>query len=472
MKHTSKNIVFILLTLTIILTLYRTVRSEDQTLWSCSMHPQVIQDKPGTCPICHMKLTPLNGGAPQHEHKDGRSDDNRQIKYWWDPMLTPPYISDKPGKSPMGMDLIPVYEDEVNSTGSQVTIDPAIVQNMGIRTAHASYGSISNTIRLFGSLDEAQPNIREINLRVSGWIKHLYANTEGMYVKAGEPLFELYSPDLQVAVQELIGARRIDSNSTGKLTKEMHATSLYETSVKKLELLGLDRRQIQLLAKLEQAPEVIAIFSPISGHITEKAIVEGSAVKSGDRLFRIVDHSLLWLDVQAFEKDIPKIQLGQKATAAISAFPNASAEGEVIFIHPHLDMISRTVLVRLAVPNPLLKLKPGMYATARIEVEINKHALLIPKEAVIDTGTRQIVFVALDAGSFEPHEVKVGTISNDNQVEILEGLKVGDTVVTSGQFLLDSESRIQEAIQKFLSQKQQADQHKGKTDAATVGVTQ
>lgn len=172
-------------------------------LYTCGMHPQVIRDEPGVCPICGMELTPLHKDANPAAKASGE----REILYWWDPMMSPPYIADRPGKSPMGMDLVPVYADEA-SAGAEIVIDPTIVQNMGVRVATAEEGRLARTIRAAGYLAEAEPNRHDVNLRVSGWIERLYADVEGMHVHAGDPLFDLYSPDLQVAIEELIAARR------------------------------------------------------------------------------------------------------------------------------------------------------------------------------------------------------------------------------------------------------------------------
>lgn len=441
-------------------------------LWTCGMHPQVIQDKPGDCPICHMKLTPLNvdSGSPAmpagHDHgamsssmgagaagQGSPAQDSRKIKYWWDPMLSPPYISDKPGKSPMGMDLIPVYEDEASGAPGQVVIDPAVVQNMGVRVAQVVEGPIKRSVRLVGYLDEAQPNIYDINLRVSGWVRRLHANTEGQHVEAGDPLFDLYSPELQVAVEELIAARRANPSGRIEGTSTEVAATLYEAAAKKLELLGLNPQQIDVLAKLDRAPDVITFASPIAGDVTEKPIVEGSAVKVGERALRIVDRSALWLDAQVFEKDIPFVRMGQRASALIASLPNEPFQGEVIFVYPRVNEMTRTTTVRIAIPNPSLTLRPGMYATVRLESQIADRAVLAPREAIIDTGESQMSFVAESVGRFQPRRVRMGLPAENGMVQIVEGLAPGEAVVTSGQFLLDSESRLREAIQKFLSQR-------------------
>lgn len=446
-------------------------------LWTCGMHPQVIQDKPGDCPICHMKLTPLKvdggsgGTSAAHDHSamtingpgapraaDGKE---RKVKYWWDPMLNPPYISDKPGKSPMGMDLIPVYEDETSApTGApgQVVIDPAVVQNMGVRTAQVTEGTLAKSVRLVGYLDEAQPNIHEVNLRVSGWIRRLHANTEGMQVNAGDPLFDLYSPELQVAIEELIAARRARATGADPDSLGIEAT-LADAAIQKLELVGLPRAQIDALAKLDRAPETVTFTSPITGYITEKPVVVGAAVKVGDRVLRIVDYSTLWLDAQVFEKDLPFVRIGQTATATVGSSPAAASEplnSEIIFMNPRVDAMTRTATVRLSIPNPSFALRPGMYATVRTRSQIADRAVLVPREAIIDTGEKQMAFVALGVGKFQPRQVKMGLAGEDGMVQVIEGLLPGEAVVTSGQFLLDSESRLREAIQKFLSEKQAA----------------
>jgi len=451
-------------------------------LWTCGMHPQVIQDKPGDCPICHMKLTPLNvdnaamppdgaghdhsamssGGSSASISQNGQPQSGRKVKYWWDPMLSPPYISDKPGKSPMGMDLIPVYEDEragggPGGVGGAVTIDPAVVQNMGVRVAMVAEAPLARSVRLVGYLDEAQPNIVDINLRVSGWIRRLHANVEGQHVEAGDPLFDLYSPELQVAVEELIAGRRAraGTNSNGGERGGV-AAALYDAAANKLELFGLDPRQIEALSKLDKAPAVITFTSPVTGDVTEKPVVEGAAVKTGDRVLRIVDHSTLWLDARVFEKDLPFVAIGQHATATLASRPEGPVDGEIMFVDPRVDPMTRTTLVRMAIPNPSLALKPGMYATVRVESQVADRAVMVPREAIIDTGESQVVFVAEGVGRFQPRRVKMGLAGSDGLVQVLEGLAPGEAVVTSGQFLIDSESRLREAIQKFLSQQAQA----------------
>jgi membrane fusion protein, copper/silver efflux system len=424
-------------------------------LWTCAMHPQVIKEEPGNCPICNMPLEPMHmdtasAGTPPQQRE-------RKIKYWWDPMYNPPYISNRPGKSPMGMDLLPVYEDEI-SAGTPVKIDPVVVQNMGVRVAKVVEGPLHSTVRTVSYLMEPEQNHTEINLRVSGWIQKLYADYDGKEVAVGDPLFDLYSPDLEVAVDELIAARRGRDSvpADADATLRQSADALYNAAQRKLELLGLDAAAVAALAKLEKAPATVTFRSPRAGHITEKAVIEGAAVKSGDRVMVVANRQDMWLEVQIYEHQLPYVRLGTPVRARLAALPDKVLTGNVTFIYPHIDPMSRTARVRITVPNASHDLHEGMYATADIDVQIAPRTLMVPREAVLDSGVRQIVFVAEEggeAGHFSPRKVTVGEPGNDGMLQIVSGLAPGETVVTSGQFLLDSESRMKEAIQKHLSER-------------------
>lgn len=385
------------------------VPAEQAQLWTCGMHPQVIQDKPGTCPICGMALEPLKTGT----------------------------------SSPAS-----------SAAGNAIHIDPVIVQNMGVRVAAATTGPILREIRAVGSLEEAQPNIYDINLRVSGWVEKLHAHTEGMHIRKGEPLLELYSPEVQLAIEELIAANRSRTTMAhADDSARRNAETILEAGQRKLELWGIDRTDIEQFMKMERSPRSVVIRSPVSGDVTEKMIVQGAAVKAGDRVLRIVDHSELWLDAQVYAQDQPAITLGRKVSATIEGFAGRQFEGRIIFVHPHIDPATRTARVRMALPNPDLKLRPGMFATVRITAQLAEAALQVPREAVIDTGARQLVFVARDDGHFEPRDVTLGAEGSNGAVQIIEGVRNGEQVVISGQFLIDSESRMREAIHKHLSEK-------------------
>ena len=371
-------------------------------LWTCGMHPQVIQDHPGDCPICHMDLTPLAAGGG-HDSK-------------------------------------------------VVTIDPVMVQNMGVRVAEVAEGGLRQDVRVVGYLQETDSSRRDINLRISGWIEKLYADAEGVDVARGKPLFELYSPELQVAIDELISARKsLESLPQGADAQAKQTLqTLHDSARRKLELWGLLPEQVEAFSRLAKAPATVPILSPIDGHVTQKNVYAGSAVKAGDLVLRLSDFSSMWLDAQVFERQLPLVKVGQKVKATVESQPGRVYEGEVTFLHPHIDPATRTALVRITLANKDDSLRQGMYATVEVLVDPAAPTPLVPREAVLDTGTRQVAFVALGQGRFEPRELKLGQTGNDGLVQVIGGLRAGEEVVTSGQFLIDSESRLKEAVQKHL----------------------
>jgi RND family efflux transporter MFP subunit len=415
---------------------------QPKQLWHCGMHPQVIQDHPGDCPICHMALTPLN--SPSSNTKA----DETKILYWWDPMLGPSSIANHPGKSAMGMEMVPVY---AKSGGPEVQIDPALVQNMGVRTAKVVRGPLAKSVRTVGLLKLPEPGLHDVSLKVGGWIDKLYADQEGMHVVKGEPLFDLYSPDLQVAEQELIGAvkslKALDPKVSEAIRTE--AQGMVDSSRQKLRLWDVAEQDIDAIAGADQAPKDVPFRSPATGHIEDKMIVQGSAVEMGMKLMRVADHTSMWVDAQVYEDQLPVVKLGQKVMASMDGVPGKSFEGTVGFMYPHVDHMTRTLTVRITLDNPNFELKPGMYATVEILTQPSPDAIQVPREAVIDTGTRQIAFVTEDAGHFSPRQVRMGMRGDNDMVEILDGLAPGETVVTSGQFLMDVESRTIEATQKL-----------------------
>lgn len=363
----------------------------------------------------------------------------RKILYWWDPMLGPSSISDKPGKSAMGMDLVPVYGTEVPSENG-IQIDPAVQQNMGVRTARVVRGPLKVSVRAMGVLKIPEPGIHEISLRKNGWIQKLYANIEGMHVARGDVLFDFYSPDIVEAETELL--MEINRGG-GKQTPE----SLVNPARQRLEFWGIDDQDIDAVIKAGHALPTVPIRSPSNGDVMEKMVVDGSYAQAGMTLMKIEDHSHLWIDAQVYPDQLPLIRVGQTMDVTIDSLRGQQFTSKVSFIFPHLDEMARTDIVRGVLESSLLK--PGMYATVRIATEPVTDAILAPSEAVIDTGTEKIAFVALGNGHFEARQVRVGLAGDEGQVQILDGLVSGDEVVTSGQFLMDVESRTKEAIQKM-----------------------
>jgi RND family efflux transporter MFP subunit len=403
----------------------------------------------------HHGAPAMGTAASTAESKKSTDSDNAKgdEQRWWDPMIGPSSITNHPGKSAMGMEMVPFTSQA--ASGADLTIDPAVVQNMGVQTAPVTRGPLHVTIRAVGLFKLPEPGLHDISLKVGGWIDKLYADQEGMHVMKGEPLFALYSPDLQVAEQELISAvqsqRSLNREASPALRKE--ADNLVASARRKLQLWDVDEQEIDAIAKADSPPRDIVFRSPASGHLENKMIVQGSPVQPGMKLLGIADHTTMWLDAEVYEQQITLVKMGQPVTAMLDAIPGKTFTGTVSFIYPHVDHMTRTLMVRSTFDNPDFDLKPGMYADANVIAEPVADAIHVPQEAVIDTGTKQIAFVAEEGGHFGPRTVRVGIQADDDRLQIVDGLAVGETVVTSGQFLMEVESRTNEAIAKLSQQK-------------------
>lgn len=352
------------------------------------------------------------------------------------------------------MKLTPIKtSDTTNDVATTLTIDPRIVQNMGVREAPVEIGTLQRTIRAVGSLKEAASARRDINQLVSGWIRTLHAHSHGMRIEKGQPLFDLYSPELSVAVDELIAAKA--GNEVGAAES---VRALFQAAQEKLLRRGLSKRQVDALSELSQAPEVITFYSPVSGFLTELDAVQGAAVEAGRRVMQITDYSVLWLSAEFFEQDLPFVGIGEHVEATLSATGQALS-GEIFFVSPSLRPQTRTAEARIAIENSDLTLRPGMYAEVRLKAAVNDSALLVPREAIIDTGIRKTAFVSLGGGTFALREVSTGPGGDNGLISISSGLEEGERVVVSGQFLLDVESRFREATRKFVAERHVEDHH-------------
>jgi len=437
----------------------QTANAEEGQLWTCGMHPEVIVDKPGQCPKCGMNLVPVKKTEPAMKQQNPAGEKvqagkgTRKILYWQAPM-DPSEIYDKPGKSKMGMDLVPVYADQVSS-GSTVRIDPATVQNMGVRTAPVEKTAFSRSIRSVGDVNYNEEKIFVVSAKISGWIEKLYVDYTGKSVRKGQPLLEIYSPDLVTTQQEyllalknkeLLGESQFASIREG-------ADALLNSTHQRLRYWDIPESEINRLKKSGKVSKSLTLESPADGVVIHKNAVEGLHIMEGMSLYQIADLSTIWVEVSVYDDELPWIAVGQEAKVELSYLPGKILEGRVIYIYPYLDEKARDVKVRLEFRNPGLELKPGMYANVWIKTQPIKDALVIPTEAVIRSGHRNIVFVAQGEGRFEPREVRLGEESDDGRIRILAGLVGGEQIVISAQFMLDSESRLQEAIQKMLQEK-------------------
>ena len=410
---------------------------EDGQLWTCGMHPNVVQDSPeGGCPICGMDLTPM--ARPGAKGPSGE----RVISHWVAPM-DPSFISDTPGKSPMGMDLVPVYADETSASGSAVYIEPHVVQNMGVRTQPVVETTVFRHLRTLGEVEVCEDELSVVNLRTSGWVERIYVERTGDPVKRGQKLFELYSPELVATQEEYLLALRTQGADS----------ALARSSRRKLELWDIATADIDAIASSGEVKRTMPVRSPSTGYVLHKDVVEGARVTAGKDLYRIGDLQSIWVTAEVYEFDAPWVEVGQAAQMELTYESGRVIEGEVAYIYPTLDPKSRTLKVRLEFDNPGVRLKPGMFATVEIEFRRADGVLAIPSEAILHSGQRQLVFVQVGPGTFEPREVTTGLVGDRHLTQVLEGLRVGDEVVLSGQFLIDSESQLQEAIQKMLARR-------------------
>jgi len=364
-----------------------------KTLYTCGMHPQVIQDHPGNCPICGMKLTPLrdSNGATHAE--------------------------------------------------AAITIDPVTIQNMALRTTVLTNGPLRRLIRTVGVIDYDEAALADVTTKFKGWVEKLYVNTTGAQVHRGDPLFDVYSPELYSAQTEYLLALQAGPNPGGNV--------LRQTARTKLKFWDISDAQIAELEQTRQARKTLQVLAPIDGFVVEKMVVEGQMVDSGMKLYRLADLGLVWVQAQIYEQDLPFIKLGQEAVVSLTYLPDRKFRGRVTYIYPNLDPKTRTVQVRMEFHNPGYFLKPGMFASVEMTSELASSTLLVPDMAVLRSGTRNVVFVAMEEGKFEPRDVALGVQAEDDMIQVLGGLQAGERIVTSGQFLLDSESQLREAIQKM-----------------------
>jgi Cu(I)/Ag(I) efflux system membrane fusion protein/cobalt-zinc-cadmium efflux system membrane fusion protein len=354
----------------------------------------------------------------------------------------------------MGMDLIPVYEDQVSS-GTAVKIDPVTVQNMGVRTANVEKTDFNRSIRTIGKIDYNEEKIFIVSSKISGWIEKLYVNYTGKPVRKGQPLLEIYSPDLVTTQQEYLLALKNKKliGETQFVSIREGAESLLKSTRQRLLYWDIPESAIKELEESGKVRKTLKLESPANGVVIHKNAIEGLHIKEGMTLYQIADLSTIWVYVSIYDNEVPWVRVGQLATMELSYSPGKVLQGRVAYIYPYLNEKARDIKVRLEFPNPDLELKPGMYANVWIKTPSIEDAIVVPSEAVIRSGQRNLVFVTRGNGRFEPREVRIGEESDNGKVRILSGLLENEEVVISAQFLIDSESRLQEAIQKMLQEK-------------------
>ena len=423
--------------------------SQEKQLYTCGMHPDIISDEPGNCPICGMKLVPIKN----NNHSDPQQNKEKKILYWRAPM-DPNEIYDHPGKSKMGMDLVPVYEDEASGSGI-VTIDPAVQQNMNVKIETVQKKNLTGKIVTNGVLSVNETNQYIVTTRINGWVEKLYVDYTGKQVSKGSKLMDIYSPELVSAEQELLTALSYQNSVNGSslLSIRESGNELVKNAMRKLGLLEVPDSEVKRLIDTKEVKTDITLYAQKSGTVLEKNIVEGQKVMAGIPLLKIANLSNLWLIADIYEYELSKISLGSSANINYNFLPGKSFTGKVSFIYPTIDPKSRTIKIRIDVNNQSGELKPEMFANVEIEGNTLGSYPVVPENAVIRSGMKNIVIISLGEGKFKPQEVKLGSYA-DGYYQVLSGLSEGMQIVTSAQFLIDSESNLRSAI----GQMQEAEQ--------------
>lgn len=386
---------------------------------------------------------------------DSAKKTERRILYYRNPMGLPD-TSPTPKKDQMGMDYIPVYEgEEPEATGSAVKISMDKVQKLGVKTEVASLRELTRTVRAVGIIQPDERRIYTVAPKFEGWIEQLHINTTGQQVVRGQALMEVYSPDLVSAQQEyLIAWKGVEAVKEGSPEAQAGMRQLVAGALQRLRNWDISDTELQRLQKEGAARQTITLRSPISGVVLEKPALKGMRFMPGEALYKISDLSSLWLLADIFEQDLALIRPGQAAKIAVNAYPGKPFSGKVTFVYPTLAPGTRTAKVRIELANPGGLLKPEMYASVELLAGSPKAKVLsVPDSAVIDSGARQTVLVQLGAGLFEPRTVKLGARA-DGYVEVLNGIKDGEIVVVSANFLIDSESNLRAALGTFGSSEQ------------------
>ncbi len=352
--------------------------------YTCGMHPEIISDEPGYCPICEMKLTPKKTGT--------------------------------------------------GAAGS-VTIDPVTKQNMGLLTVPVKYGTLKRKVHAFGKVAIAEPNRHTVNLKIDGWVERLMVDHEGEIVRKGQPLLELYSHALVAAQQEYLIAVK-----SGEATAD-----LVKASRRRLANWDISEDQIERLESSGEITRTMTIRAPFGGVVISKNVAQGDHLKSGAELYEITDLSSVWVVAHVYEQDNPFVHVGQKATVLLPNTDAREINSTISYVSPFLDTHGQ-VEIRLDIDNGDFQLMPEMYAEVSVESVIKGDHLIVPRSAVINSGVRQMAYVASGDGVYEPRVIVTGAVGDDDNIAILSGLLENELVVTSGQFLIDSESRLSEAL--------------------------
>ncbi len=418
--------------------------------WYDAMNPQHTYNKAGKAPD-GMDLVAKYADEPSAATATGNASKpaggERKILYWYDPMH-PAYKSDKPGIAPdCGMDLVPKYADDggQDMAAGTVNIGAGKQQAMGVRTTVVEQKPVVRDIRTTAQIVPDETRIAHIHVKVSGFVEKVYVDFVGQMVKKGQPVFTLYSPDMVATEEEYLIAKRGAQTLGGAPYQEVSqgAQSLLRSARQRLKLWDISDAQIKKLDETGEVSKTLTIYSPITGFVTDRKVYPNVAVAPDMDLYVLSDLSHIWATADIYQYELPFVKIGQVAQLQLSYYPGKTYSGRISYIYPSMDPTTHTAKVRIDIANPGFVLKPQMFADVEIKVNYG-NKILIPQDAVLNSGTEQTVFVVRQGGNFEPRKVTLGPAVEGNVI-ILSGLKAGETIVTSGNFLIDSESRMKSA---------------------------
>ena len=415
-------------------------------------------------------------GMADHEGMAMPADDEREVLYWRAPM-DPNYTSDRPGKSPMGMDLVPVYADAAPAdSGAEadggIRVSQAFLQNFAVRTAMVHRGVLPVSIRTVGILAHNEERVVSVQTKYEGWIEQASVNNVGETVDRGDVLFEIYSPQLVTTQREFLGAM----DYVGRLREGgaypeaiERARSLLEASRERLLYWDMTAEQIDELAESGEVTRTVRVFAPASGFIVEKMgdSMEGMKLGPGMTVLKIADHSTLWAETEFYEDDLRHVREGQAVVVEADAFPGREWSGRILFFRPAVNPQTRTLTAFVEVANPDLRLRPMMYVNVTVRTSGAVDVVMVPSEAILHSGTRTVVVVARGGGVFEPREVVLGMESGGMQ-EVASGLAEGEMIVVSSQFLIDSDANLRAAISQLLGGAEGSGSHAEPDTAAAM----
>jgi Cu(I)/Ag(I) efflux system membrane fusion protein len=448
----------------------------------CPMHPSVVQDHPGECPICSMTLVPREPPGTSQERAARAAQDHAGHRHepsdpYYCPMHPEETGKDASARCPLcGMKLekkpttpsaqgsgmapqpagMPAEKSQSASMPAAphepaqieglipVEIPENRLQLIGMRTAKVKRTSLPSELKAVGYLAPTESGLAVVQTRFAGWIEELHVTQTGQLVQRGQLLARVYSPEILSAQQELLNARQWAGAPVQKDSSAAGA-GLAESSRNRLELLGMHPSEIAEVERSGTPHRLVEVRSPARGYVAQKSAIQGLYIQPGTRLFDIADLSKVWVFIELFERDAARVRAGQPASLQLTAYPGETFRGKVQLVYPTLNMETRTQRARVEFNNPALRLRPGMFGDVTIQ-QPAAEGLVVPREAAVETGESQYVFVVEAAGRFSPRSVQLGARWHD-QVQILSGLAEGETVVTTGNFLLDSESRLRSAIE-------------------------